>query len=79
MGLITLMKGPALAWANKDNQEDKEPLFDTVDTLERHAAISLLKWSAGVDAIHRPAQRRHHRWWRTKNAQRHRTTFFVTN
>ena len=33
MGLITLMKGQPLAY-NKDNQEDKEPLFDTVDTLK---------------------------------------------
>ncbi len=32
IGLITLMKGQPLAY-NKDNQEDKEPLFDTVDTL----------------------------------------------
>jgi len=32
MGLITLMKAQPLAY-NKDNQEDKEPLFDTVDTL----------------------------------------------
>ena len=32
MGLITLMKSQPLAY-NKDNQEDKEPLFDTVDTL----------------------------------------------
>jgi argininosuccinate lyase len=32
MGLITLMKGQPLTY-NKDNQEDKEPLFDTVDTL----------------------------------------------
>jgi argininosuccinate lyase len=32
MGLITLMKGQPLAY-NKDNQEDKEPLFDTADTL----------------------------------------------
>jgi argininosuccinate lyase len=30
--LLTLMKGQPLAY-NKDNQEDKEPLFDTVDTL----------------------------------------------
>jgi argininosuccinate lyase len=29
-GLLTLMKGQPLAY-NKDNQEDKEPLFDTVD------------------------------------------------
>jgi argininosuccinate lyase len=33
MSLITLMKGQPLAY-NKDNQEDKEPLFDTVDTLQ---------------------------------------------
>jgi argininosuccinate lyase len=32
MGLLTLMKSQPLAY-NKDNQEDKEPLFDTVDTL----------------------------------------------
>jgi argininosuccinate lyase len=30
MGLLTLMKGQPLAY-NKDNQEDKEPLFDTAD------------------------------------------------
>ncbi|MBI3773348.1 MAG: argininosuccinate lyase [Gammaproteobacteria bacterium] len=30
--LLTLMKGQPLAY-NKDNQEDKEPLFDTIDTL----------------------------------------------
>ena len=30
--LLTLMKGQPLAY-NKDNQEDKEPLFDTVDTV----------------------------------------------
>ena len=30
--LLTIMKGQPLAY-NKDNQEDKEPLFDTVDTL----------------------------------------------
>jgi argininosuccinate lyase len=32
MGLLTLMKGQPLAY-NKDNQEDKEPLFATADTL----------------------------------------------
>ncbi|MBW8828502.1 MAG: argininosuccinate lyase [Burkholderiales bacterium] len=32
MGLLTLMKGQPLTY-NKDNQEDKEPLFDTVDTV----------------------------------------------
>jgi argininosuccinate lyase len=33
MGLLMLMKSQPLAY-NKDNQEDKEPLFDAVDTLE---------------------------------------------
>ncbi len=33
VGLLTLMKGQPLAY-NKDNQEDKEPLFDTIDTLK---------------------------------------------
>ncbi len=32
MALLTLMKGQPLAY-NKDNQEDKEPLFDLVDNL----------------------------------------------
>ena len=32
IALLTLMKSQPLAY-NKDNQEDKEPLFDTVDTL----------------------------------------------
>ena len=32
ISLLTLMKGQPLAY-NKDNQEDKEPLFDTVDTV----------------------------------------------
>jgi argininosuccinate lyase len=32
ISLLTLMKSQPLAY-NKDNQEDKEPLFDTVDTI----------------------------------------------
>jgi argininosuccinate lyase len=32
VGMLMLMKSQPLAY-NKDNQEDKEPLFDTVDTL----------------------------------------------
>ena len=32
ISLLTLMKSQPLAY-NKDNQEDKEPLFDTVDTV----------------------------------------------
>jgi argininosuccinate lyase len=38
MSLIVLMKAQPLAY-NKDNQEDKEPLFDTVDTLTDTLAI----------------------------------------
>ncbi|MBT6232425.1 MAG: argininosuccinate lyase [Nitrosomonadales bacterium] len=32
VSLLTIMKGQALAY-NKDNQEDKEPIFDVVDTV----------------------------------------------
>ena len=46
MGLITLMKGQPLAY-NKDNQEDKEPLFDTVDTLGATLRI-LAEMVAGI-------------------------------
>ncbi|MDA0226420.1 MAG: argininosuccinate lyase, partial [Proteobacteria bacterium] len=38
MALLTLMKGQPLAY-NKDNQEDKEPLFDAVDTARESLAI----------------------------------------
>ena len=33
VALLTIMKGQVLAY-NKDNQEDKEPIFDTVNTLK---------------------------------------------
>ena len=33
MAILNIMKGQPLAY-NKDNQEDKEPLFDTVDTVK---------------------------------------------
>jgi argininosuccinate lyase len=33
VSLLTLMKSQPLAY-NKDNQEDKEPLFDTIDTIK---------------------------------------------
>jgi len=48
MGLVTLMKGQPLAY-NKDNQEDKEPLFDTVDTLVDTLAI-FADMIAGLEA-----------------------------
>ncbi len=38
VALLTLMKSQPLAY-NKDNQEDKEPLFDTVDTLTQTLRI----------------------------------------
>ncbi|MCU0870503.1 MAG: argininosuccinate lyase, partial [Burkholderiales bacterium] len=38
VGLLMLMKAQPLAY-NKDNQEDKEPLFDTADTLIDTLAI----------------------------------------
>jgi len=38
LGLLTLMKGQPLAY-NKDLQEDKEPLFDTVDTVQTSLQI----------------------------------------
>jgi argininosuccinate lyase len=38
VALLVLMKGQALAY-NKDNQEDKEPLFDAVDTVKDSLAV----------------------------------------
>jgi argininosuccinate lyase len=38
VALLTLMKGQPLAY-NKDNQEDKEPLFDAVDTVKASLAV----------------------------------------
>ena len=46
IGLLTLMKSQPLAY-NKDNQEDKEPLFDTVDNLKG----SLKVFAAMIPAI----------------------------
>ena len=52
MGLITLMKGQPLAY-NKDNQEDKEPLFDTVDTL--HDTLRIFADMMGGVTVKAPA------------------------
>ena len=38
VGLLTLMKGQPLAY-NRDNQEDKEPLFDAADTVRACLAV----------------------------------------
>ena len=55
MGLITLMKGQPLAY-NKDNQEDKEPLFDTVDTLKDTLRIfAEMMGGLNVNAAHMEA------------------------
>ena len=47
ISLLTLMKSQPLAY-NKDNQEDKEPLFDTIDTV----LDSLRAFADMVPAIH---------------------------
>ncbi len=49
MALITLMKGQPLTY-NKDNQEDKEPLFDTVDTVKDTLRIMAEMIGGEVDA-----------------------------
>ena len=49
IALLTLMKGQPLAY-NKDNQEDKEPLFDTVDTLSDTLAIMADLVATGIEA-----------------------------
>lgn len=46
ISLLTLMKGQPLAY-NKDNQEDKEPLFDAVDTVRG----SLLAFADMIPAL----------------------------
>jgi argininosuccinate lyase len=48
IALLTLMKGQPLAY-NKDNQEDKEPLFDAVDTLIDTFAIFAEMMGSHID------------------------------
>jgi argininosuccinate lyase len=50
VALLTLMKGQPLAY-NRDNQEDKEPLFDTVDTLM--ACLGVMKEMLGGLKVNR--------------------------
>jgi len=61
VALLTLMKAQPLAY-NKDNQEDKEPLFDTVDTLKDTLAI-FAELVPGItpraDAMRRAARQGH--------------------
>ncbi len=54
MGLLTLMKGQPLAY-NKDNQEDKEPLFDAADTL-RDSLTAMLGMLPSLE-VHTEAMR----------------------
>jgi argininosuccinate lyase len=47
VSLLVLMKSQPLTY-NKDNQEDKEPLFDTVDTLSDSLAIMADLVASGI-------------------------------
>ena len=55
VALLTLMKGQPLAY-NKDNQEDKEPLFDTVDTLT--ATLRIYADMIGGISVNKDAMRK---------------------
>jgi argininosuccinate lyase len=55
VALLTLIKGQPLAY-NKDNQEDKEPVFDTVDTL--HATLRVFAEMVPDIRVDREAMRR---------------------
>ena len=55
VALLTLMKAQPLAY-NKDNQEDKEPLFDTVDTLS--ASLRVFAELLGGIKVNAEAMRR---------------------
>ena len=57
IALLTLMKGQPLAY-NKDNQEDKEPLFDAVDTLIDTYAIFAEMMGSHIDE--QTGERVHH-------------------
>jgi argininosuccinate lyase len=54
VALLTVMKGQPLAY-NKDNQEDKEPLFDAVDTLRD--SLSVFAEMIGGIVVNAPAMR----------------------
>jgi argininosuccinate lyase len=55
VALLTMIKGQPLAY-NKDNQEDKEPVFDTVDTL--HATLRAFAEMVPGIQVNRDAMRR---------------------
>jgi argininosuccinate lyase len=54
VSLLTLVKGQPLAY-NKDNQEDKEPLFDSIDTL-RDTLFAFAELVPGI-VVHTQAMR----------------------
>jgi argininosuccinate lyase len=54
VALLTLMKGQPLAY-NKDNQEDKEPLFDAIDTVTTSLAV-FAEMIPGI-TVNKPAMR----------------------
>lgn len=54
VSLLTLVKGQALAY-NKDNQEDKEPLFDSIDTL-RDTLFAFAELVPGI-VVHKQTMR----------------------
>jgi argininosuccinate lyase len=59
ISLLTLMKGQPLAY-NKDNQEDKEPLFDTIDTIKGSLKVyadMMQHVSVNKEAMHEAAFR----------------------
>ena len=66
MGLLTAMKGLPLAY-NKDMQEDKEPVFDAVDTVKLCLPVF-----AGMIAHHEGAAGEHAPGGRGRVHQRHR-------
>lgn len=51
VGILTVLKGLPMTY-NRDLQEDKEPLFDTVDTVK--ASLRVLSGMAGNLAFNRP-------------------------
>ena len=56
IAMLTIMKGQPLAY-NKDNQEDKEPLFDTIDTVKGSLRVFADMMGSSIDA---QGQRRYH-------------------
>lgn len=61
MALLMLMKGQPLAY-NRDNQEDKEPLFDSIDTVERCLKVFSAMFAQVTfhrEAMYRAASRGH--------------------